>query len=744
MKKEKVRFEIIDLLKIVCCLAILLYHLGFLSGGYLAVCTFFVISGYLSYVSLSGKERISFSDYYLRLFRRIYLPLIVVIFTTIAVLSFIPDIHWIHLKTETTSILLGYNNFWQLNANLDYFAKSIDSPFMHLWYIAILLQFDLVFPFLYLLLKKIEDKIAKKAPIYLSFLLTAIFFFYFYYMSLTQEIMVVYYHTLTRIFSLLLGVSWGVLTSYYPVLLPEFLRKKKCAWILFSGYFLALLAFFFLVDAKSSWMPISMLLVSIMTCRLIDYGKIVLQDMATFGRRVLAYLANRSYEIYLVQYPILFLFQYYNLPLDSYFLLLLLSILVTSCVIYSGLEKKRGEDHFSRLKMTIFLFLILIGSYGCYQYVTAKDYRAQMKQLEEQLAENEKFVEEKQKEYAQQLEQEKEEWNALLADIDSGEKELATVVQNLSVVGVGDSVMLGAVNDLYEQFPKGYFDAKVSRTPWVVNSILVDLKKKDLLGNPIILNLGANGDCSAACKKEIIRTCEDRDIFWVNVTNDKDVHVNAKLEALSKEYSNVHVVDWETISKGHTEYFYADGIHLKPTGRKVYTKAIYDKIYEVYLERYHQEQEGILNDYREKQKDKITFYGNDILLNAFQELEKNFPEANFHVQKEYDFNQVKRELEEALEKDTITNTVVLAFSKTTPMGEEEYQILLELCKKEHVYLLLTERPEFSLEEENLTVIPFYEELENHEEYLMVDQIHLTKEGNLALVEQLNAILMSSS
>ena len=67
------------------------------------------------------------------------------------------------------------------------------------------------------------------------------------------------------------------------------------------------------------------------------------------------------------------------------------------------------------------------------------------------------------------------------------------------------------------------------------------IKNKGILGNPIILNLGANGDCPESCKKNIIDKVEDRKIFWINVTNDKDVHVNDEILRLSEKYDIVFV-----------------------------------------------------------------------------------------------------------------------------------------------------------------------------------------------------------
>ena len=144
----------LDILRIVCAIAILFYHLGYMSGGYLAVCTFFVLSGYLGVITNLNKDNFSLKEYYLKKIKKIYIPLLIVTFISIAVVSNIPNTYWLNIKNETTSVLLGYNNFWQINANLDYFARHIDSPFMHFWYIAILIQFDLLFPFIFMIDRK--------------------------------------------------------------------------------------------------------------------------------------------------------------------------------------------------------------------------------------------------------------------------------------------------------------------------------------------------------------------------------------------------------------------------------------------------------------------------------------------------------------------------------------------------------------------------------------------------------------
>ena len=172
MNNEKINYyRKLDVIRIICAIAILFYHLGYMSGGYLAVCTFFVLSGYLAVVKNIKDDNFSLKKYYLKKIKKLYIPLLLVVFLSIAVVSNIPNTYWLNIKNETTSVLLGYNNYWQINANLDYFARHIDSPFMHLWYISILIQFDLVFPFIFMLLNKLKEKINNFMPIIIMFII---------------------------------------------------------------------------------------------------------------------------------------------------------------------------------------------------------------------------------------------------------------------------------------------------------------------------------------------------------------------------------------------------------------------------------------------------------------------------------------------------------------------------------------------------------------------------------------------
>lgn len=204
MKEKKKYNKNLDIIRNVSCIMVLLYHLNIIKGGFLAVCTFFALSGYLTNISALKQESFSIKKYYEKRIKKLYLPLLIVSCITVIIAKILPNIMWLNIKTETISVLLGYNNFWQLNANADYFTRNANSPFTHLWYISILIQFDLIFPLVFVFFKKIKEKGKRNFSTIVMVLLSIATTVLFYYMSVTQEMMVVYYNTFARSFSICL------------------------------------------------------------------------------------------------------------------------------------------------------------------------------------------------------------------------------------------------------------------------------------------------------------------------------------------------------------------------------------------------------------------------------------------------------------------------------------------------------------------------------------------------------------
>ena len=726
MEHVKKHYKNIDIIRLLACIAILLYHLNILRGGYLAVCTFFVLSSYLSCVSAFKKEKFNILEYYYNRIKKIYIPLIIVVFMSVAVISIL-NISWLNLKPETTSVLLGYNNFWQLNANMDYFARHVSSPFMHLWYISILLQYELIFPIIFKILKKIGDKVNKILPCIITIILSVVFAIHFYQSNLTQDMMIVYYNTFTRIFSLLFGLTLGFIHSYYGSLIPKQLKQDKISTIIFYIYLLILIVLFVYIDAKSIYYEYSMILTTILTCRLIDYGTIQTKKLSIFDK-IINLVSSISYEIYLFQYPVIFIFQYININNGLYLPSIIIIVVLLSYILHFAINSKK----FKPLKYLILIMILCNNLYGGYKYIISEDHTKEMNELKSQLEQNEKLIEKNKEKYALQLQKETDEWEKTLESLNTNENSLKELVSNLPITGIGDSVMLGAIQNLNDQFPNGYIDAKVSRTAWKAGAILNELNQKNMLGNPIIVNLGANGDCSTSCKEEIMRICGNRNIYWLNTTNNQDT--NKRLQNFAKSYPNLHIIDWYTISLGHSEYFYADGIHLTGIGRKVYTEVIFNAIYQDYLNEFNAAKQALINKHDEELKNKITFYGNNMLLNAFENVQSEFNNAKYVINKDFDYKSLKEEIEKSKNDNSITYKIVFVFDNSSNLSLKDYQNLIELCKSNEIYILSINNFTNNIVNENVKIINFYQEIQDNSDYIMIDGLHLTDKGNKALAK----------
>lgn len=739
MSSNNKHFKYLDILRIFACITIFLYHLNILKGGFLAVSIFFVLSGYLSTIKLFKKDKISFKEYYLNKLFRLYLPMLIVVFTSVGIVKLLLNVNWFNLKPEVTSIVLGYNNFWQIMTNMDYFRSASETPFIHLWYMAILIQFDLVFPFIFLLLKKIGSKINKNIPIIITLVVSLLGGAYFYYSGINNDILFTYYNTFTRMFALFSGVTLGFIHHYYGNLVPTKIKDSNLKKYIFYAYLVILLLLCIFISPGSKYIYLSMIITTLLSVRITEYATLMINNWANTTKldNVISYISSISYEIYLIEYVIIYLFEHidWNRYLEL-FLIIIITILLSILLHFMTTNKDKKKHNMKCLLSFMCLWILL---YGIYEFIIAKDYTNDINDLKKQLEENEILIKDSKDNYALKLKEDKETWEKELASIEEDESKLDEIVTNLPVVGIGDSVLLGAVSNLYNRFPNGYFDGKVSRTAWYVNDILLDLKNKNTLGSPVVFNLGTNGDCSLECKEEILRTCEDRDIFWINTVNLPDV--NVRLNNLALSHSNLHIIDWYSISRGHSEYFAYDGIHLTSEGRKIYTDTIYNAIYNVYKEKYIEKKNSMINKHEEEIRNKVSFYGNDLLLNAFDNIKTNFTNANYITDKDFNYNNLKKEIKKEIKDNTLNHNVVFLFDNTINISKKEYDSLIKLCNGHNIYIISTDKKlsKIKFDEDNVKYINIYSEIKNLN-YLAPDNIHLNRDGNTYLGNLLNSVI----
>lgn len=585
MRKEY--FVKLDVIRIISCILILFYHLNIIKGGFLPVCTFFVLSGYLSAKGAIQSKDFKVKEFYLKRLKSIYLPLVVVVSLTVLLYKIFSPAAWLSLKPETQSVVFGYNNFWQLSANFDYFTRNTNSPFFHLWFIAILLQFDLVFPIFAVIFKKANKRINKNFSFYAVLILTVIATLLFFIMSKTQDIMVAYYNSFSRCFSLLFGVLFAQIQSKSNNASTKILTKH-CN-LIFAIYSLVLILLCVFVSASSKHFAFFMILTTIISVRLIKYATLK-PKIKRRNEQIIKLISKGLYEVYLVQYPVIFFLQGLKIVNPFKALVIIVLTVIFAYAIHFALNAKIKSKSKKALRVAIIAVLIVSAFFAV---VNEKDRSAEMDELKERLSENEKLAEEKKNEFFGDSDTETSKSSSTTTTTAKSttttvnRQQIEETVHSLRLVGVGDSLMLDAIDEFYEQFPNAYFDGQISRSMYGGEDVLIALKNEDKLPDTLVLCLSQNTDFSTYLCEQLMEIVENRQVYWVNAVGADDPEFNDRFEEFAKNYPNIHIVDWAGASESHPEYFYPDEIHTNPTGIRAYVNTVFETICEVYSQSRH-------------------------------------------------------------------------------------------------------------------------------------------------------------
>ena len=595
------RIEGLDGLRTLAIVGVTLFHMfpEAVPGGYMGVSLFFVLSGYLLAYTCSrqlAQGSFSVAGYFWRRIKRIYPSLLLVLLvSTGAYYLLVPDVV-AAVRPEVVSVLLGYNNWWQIAQNADYFTRLINtSPFTHLWFMGIELQYYLLWPVLFFFYAVLQSFFGTRAALLFMAVLglaSACVMPLSYVPG--DDVTRLYYGTDMRIYALLFGAVMGLQRAEAGphVMKSELLRKISCA--AFVGMLAITVIAYFTLDGQN---PLvyqgGMLAMTLLFCLLLrlteDRGLPLgaLLDMQGFR-----WIGKRSYGIFLWQYPVILLFScmgwdkmhgWYFLDIALILLLAVWSDAVTDCLLSRELPFRAKPMAMVRVACFVVLSMcsMLVMGYGCCGIAASAESKASaVAELQAQLAEEEA-------EQARQNELAAEQAKAARIEAAKGQVDLS------GAVCIGDSVMLGSSGRIRELLPACYVDAEVSRYVGGGLDAAKAFEAQGRLGNLVVIALGTNGPIAGYERYEVqTRQLLDylgnsRHIFWVNVycphltwqeTN------NNYIKKMAAEHGNVHEVDWYGLISQHPEWLTEDGIHPNSEGRVQYAKLIHDRMEQVLAE----------------------------------------------------------------------------------------------------------------------------------------------------------------
>lgn len=217
----------------------------------------------------------------------------------------------------------------------------------------------------------------------------------------------------------------------------------------------------------------------------------------------------------------------------------------------------------------IVMSLVLVPAFfvgGCSSLSSDKNIQTATGNLEQELEANTKMLEKQQA--STSVEDKNTEVNT----------ESDTEINTDTFTAIGDSVMLGAAQEIKNLFPESIVDAKESRQVVQAKSILEELDSNNQLNSTVIVALGTNGPFSMEKGQELIDYLgSNRTIFWITAYGEHlqwQDESNDTIQALAEQNENVTIIDWASYATSHPEWFYNDGIHLNADGRSAYANLI--------------------------------------------------------------------------------------------------------------------------------------------------------------------------
>ncbi|HYB45955.1 MAG TPA: acyltransferase family protein [Streptosporangiaceae bacterium] len=150
-------------------------------------------------------------------------------------------------------------------------------------------------------------------------------------------------------------------------------------------------------------------------------------------------------------------------------------------------------------------------------------------------------------------------------------------VSGRQVTAVGDSVMVASAAALEADMPGIYIDARVDRPMATGLNVIQDLAASGRVRHYVVVGLGTNGPVTAAQIRELRSvTGPHRDLILINTFGPMpwESEVNGVLDSAARHDARVGLADWHRAIEDRTGLLWPDGIHPQPSGAKVYARVV--------------------------------------------------------------------------------------------------------------------------------------------------------------------------
>ena len=625
----------LDGLRVLAILAVLVYHANpsWLPGGYFGVTVFFVLTGYLTTLSIEREigraGRLDYPRFVLKRVTRLLPSMLAVVGVSTLLCVFLAPNLLPKVKSDAVPALLFVENVFYIVRKVSYFANAgLPSPLTHFWYLGVVMQFYVIWPLVLLGMRKVvrSRRTACSAVGILS-VASAVLMAVLY--DPAGDTARIYYGPDTRAAELLLGALaalWtggrGLNLRALPAVEPRL--KDAPAWTCDAVALACLAGLGVMCFSLNGYSEFAyrggMLLAAVLTAVLVSCLCRPQSALAhVLGARPVAEAGKRAFAAYLWHYPLLVILnpatRTTELPVWGWALEFLL-IFACAEASYRLFEKGQGLRELAGRPMPLGLAVpqVAFGALGvlCALVLLVVPISAEQTgvptEMQQMSAEEQQYLAEQQAAAESARSGENGDGSDAAGEGDGSQAEpqqdnttfdvsgtyfagtafaaaidqinatsftvdASTGATNASVILIGDSVPAGAITQFYKYFPNGYIDAQVGRQLYAGLDVYRQCQANGHDGDVVVWAIGDNGVARESQVKELIEAVDpSKHIYLCTVRVPlalQDMN-NQLFKDVAAQYDNVDVIDWYAESAGHDEYFWSDGTHLRPEGAEAY------------------------------------------------------------------------------------------------------------------------------------------------------------------------------
>lgn len=340
----------LDSMRVLAMLGVMLFHLfpDKVSGGFLGVITFFVLSGFfmMREIVVDGNQNPIRSM--AKKIKKLMPELIVMVFVTVVVMSvslseYLPDV-----KNQAISSIFGINNIAQIRDGESYFAAMAAlKPFTHIWALSMELQFY------FFLLFSAGAFYRKKHKYYwvgAFFILASVsvFLMQFFFVDVFH-VTRIYYGTDTRIFSFLIGAIGAIFFAdrNNTVFIHDAVHSISAIALMM----ISTVMFFTVKNGEAVYRYLFVLYSLMQLCLLYLLSVKKTFSYRLFSRNFIVMMSKRSYSLYLWHFPVMKIYEkwmwHQKISIAWYIILEFIFILAITEFFYRlfyGLKQRQNTD----------------------------------------------------------------------------------------------------------------------------------------------------------------------------------------------------------------------------------------------------------------------------------------------------------------------------------------------------------------------------------------------------------------